>query len=364
MIIILFLFIIHLFFGLLIKNVRSRTLTFLINLSLFATIIYFTVGITYTADWFMYSWIYDKGDDNRDFVFIELSKIFNSLNLEYESLFIFHILTSLLIYWFMISRFTRNYFYVFLIYILLDYVHFTNQIRYYLGFPIMLTGYYYLFYKKKYIISVILISISLLCHVGLASILLFIPAFYLITLKNFIKYIFLASLVLALFVFLLMQGGLAIVLDHYDAYFSKEYDSSLIGGIFNGLPYMVYYVFLLIETPKLIKKKNIADHPLYELIFKLAFFSLLFLPASFFLQIIGHRYIMPFAIFWIIFYLYLIQDLPQKQKLFKMVFFGIIHFIAIFSIYILPDFVLPQNHFMEQVELTIQSIPYLKDLFF
>lgn len=364
MIIIIFLFIIHLFFGLLIKNVRSRTLSFLINFSLFATIIYFTVGITYTADWFMYSWIYDKGNDNTDFVFFELSKIFNSLNLEYESLFVFHMLTSLLIYWFLISRYTRNYFYVFLIYILLDYVHFTNQIRYYLGLPILFTGFYYLLYKKKYIFSIFLIILSILCHAALATLVLFIPAYFFVPTRKFIKLSLASSLVVALIVFLLMQGGLAIVLDHYDAYFSKEYDSSLIGGIFNGLPYMVYYVFLLIETPKLIKKKNIADHPLYELIFKLAFFSLLFLPASFFLQIIGHRYIMPFAIFWIIFYLYLIQDLPQKQKLFKMVFFGIIHFIAIFSIYILPDFVLPQNHFMEQVELTIQSIPYLKDLFF
>lgn len=364
MIIILFLFIIHLFFGLLIENVRSRTLTFLINLSLFAAIIYFTVGITYTADWFMYSWIYDKGDDNTDFVFFELSKIFNSLNLEYESLFIFHMLASLLIYWFLISRFTRNYFYVFLVYLLLDYVHFTNQIRYYLGFPIILTGYYYLFYKKNYIISVILISVSLLCHVGLASLLVFIPAFYLITLRNFIKYIFLGSLVLALLVFLLMQGGLALMLDHYDAYFSSEYDSSFIGGIFNGLPYMIYYSFLLIEIPKLIKRKIIEDPLKYELLFKLTFFSLLFLPGSFFLQILGHRYIMPFVIFWVIYYLYLVRDLPQKQKLFKMIVFGIVHFLAIFSIYILPDYLLPQNHFMEQLEYTIQSIPYLKDLFF
>ncbi len=363
-IIILFLFFVHLFFGLLIENVKSRTTAFFLNLSLFVVIIYFTVGITYTADWFMYSWIYDKGDDNTDIVFFELSKIFNSLNLEYESLYIFHMLGSLIIYWFLISRYTRNYFYVFLLYILLDYVHFTNQIRYYLGLPILFTGFYYLVYKKKYIFSIFMIILSMLCHAGLATLVLFIPVYFFVPIRKFIKLSLVSSLVVALIVFLLMKGGLALVLDHYDAYFSSEYDSSLIGGIFNGLPYMVYYVFILIETPKLIKKKNIVDHPMYELLFKLAFFSLLFLPASFFLQIIGHRYIMPFAIFWIIFYLYLIQDLPQKQKLFKMVFFGIIHFTAIFCIYILPDFVLPQNHFMEQVELTIQSIPYLKDLFF
>ena len=82
--------IIHLFFGLLIENMRSRPLSILANLLLITSILIFTVGITYTADWFMYSWIYDKGDDNTDFVFFELSKIFNSLNLEYESLFIFH----------------------------------------------------------------------------------------------------------------------------------------------------------------------------------------------------------------------------------------------------------------------------------
>lgn len=356
--------ILHLVLGSLIENVKSYTFSIPLNFILLVSIMFFTLGITFTADWYMYYFIYKYENDSTDFLFYHLVKIFNRFNLEYEDLYIFHLSISLVIYFFLITRYTRNYFYVFLLYIILDYVHFTNQIRYYLGLPILFTGFYYLLYKKKYIFSIFLIILSILCHAALATLVLFIPVYFFVPTRKFIKLSLASSLVVALIVFLLMQGGLAIVLDHYDAYFSKEYDSSLIGGIFNGLPYMVYYVFLLIETPKLIKKKNIADHPLYELIFKLAFFSLLFLPASFFLQIIGHRYIMPFAIFWIIFYLYLIQDLPQKQKLFKMVFFGIIHFIAIFSIYILPDFVLPQNHFMEQVELTIQSIPYLKDLFF
>ena len=343
---------------------RSRPLSILANLLLITSILIFTVGITYTADWLMYDWIYKKEDDSTDFVFYELSKLFNKYQLEYEDLYIFHIVCSLLIYFILITKFTRNYFYVFLIYILLDYVHFTNQIRYYLGLPILLTGYYFLFYRKKYIISIILIGFSLLCHVGLAALLLFIPAFYLIPQRKFIKFILLGSLVVALIVFLLMQGGLALMLDHYDAYFSSEYESSFIGGIFNGLPYMIYYSFILIEIPKLIKRKIIEDPLKYELLFKLTFFSLLFLPGSFFLQILGHRYIMPFVIFWVIFYLYLVRDLPQKEKLFKMIVFGIIHFAAIFSIYILPEYLLPQNHFMEQLEYTIQSIPYLKDLFF
>lgn len=364
MVILVFILMIHLIFGLLIENIRSRPLSISANLVLIFSILVFTIGITYTADWFLYDWIYKTEDDTTDFVFYELSKLFNQYQLEFEDLYIFHIVCSLLIYFILITRFTRNYFYVFLIYILLDYVHFTNQIRYYLGLPILLTGYYFLFYRKKYIISIILIGFSLLCHVGLAALLLFIPAFYLIPQRKFIKFILLSSLVVALMVFLLMQGRLALMLDHYDAYFSSEYDSSLLGGIFNGLPYMVYYSFLLIETPKLIKRKIIEDPLKYELLFKLTFFSLLFLPGSFFLQILGHRYIMPFVIFWVIFYLYLVRDLPQKEKLFKMIVFGIIHFAAIFSIYILPEYLLPQNHFMEQLEYTIQSIPYLKDLFF
>ena len=145
--------IIHLIFGLLIENIKSRAFSIPLNILLIFTILVFTVGITYTADWYMYEYMYEQEDDTTDFVFYSLSKLFNKLRLPYDNLFIFHLISTLLIYFFLITKFTRNYFYVFLVYILLDYVHLTNQIRYYLGFPILLTGFYYLFYKKNYIIK-------------------------------------------------------------------------------------------------------------------------------------------------------------------------------------------------------------------
>lgn len=364
MLTIVFILIIHLVIGLMIENIKRDVFTFPINLLLLVCSMLFTVGITYTADWSLYEWYYRYELELTDPVFFQLTKLFRSYHLEYDYLFMVHISSSILIYFFVISRYTKNYFYVFLIYLMLDYVHFTNQIRYYVGFPILMTGYYYLFYRKRYFISISLIVLGILCHAGLAALLLFIPLFYFVSTKNFTKVIMAGSLAMFIIIYFAMNGSLGLALQHYDAYFGKEYDSSIIGGFFNALPYVAYGVFFTIEFPRLLKKKVIVDKRKHDLLVKLSIFPFIFLPGALLTQILGHRFIMPFSIFWMITYLYLIRDLPEKKRFFKMLLFSVVHFFAIFAIYILPDFVLPQNLFKKEIELTIKSISYLKDLFF
>lgn len=355
----LIILIFHMLFGFLIENVRNKHLSFTLGIILLIIAMVFTLGINYTADWNMYYWLFISEGDKTDVVFYQLTLLFNSLNLDFKDLVVFHLTCSLLLYFYLIRKFSPNFFYIFLMYILLDYVHFTNQIRYYLGFPILMLGLYYMIEKKKYFLSILLIIISILCHKGLITLLLFIPAYYLIPMRNYLKIIVASSIFIAGVTFLVMQGGLALVIEHYDSYFNKDYNSSLLGGLMNGLPYMVYYTFLLTEYFFSRKREGVVSDSNTLLIKKLTFFPLLFLPGSFFLQILGHRYILPFAIFWGIFYLNLIRNQPKNIRLIKMILFGIVHFVAIYCIYVLPDALDIKNHFLKELELIIQSIPYL-----
>lgn len=363
MFVLFFILLIHFVVSFIAENLNRKPLYAILNIFLLLFVLFFTLGITYNADWLLYEWFYDNYKiDQRDFVYTELSKIFNSFYLPYEDLYIFHLLVYTFLFYLLIRKFTWNYFYVFLIYFFLDYVHYTNQIRYYLGFPIMIFGLYYLLYRKNYILSVGLIVLAILCHSALALLLLFLLAFYFIPTKKYIKISLIISVFFAAVIFVLMQGGLGLVIKHYDNYLSSENESSIIGGIFNSLPYMVYLTYLVIEYYRIKKKYDIdLEHPKTVLLFKLAYFPLILSLGSIFLQIIGHRYIMPLSIFGFLFYLQIIKDLPQNVKFAKMLIFTIINFVAIFSIYYLPEFVLKESHFMNELEKTLKSIPYLKD---
>lgn len=354
----------HLIIGLVNENLQDKMVATFFNIILIVLSLILTVGITFNSDWNMYYYLFKLEHFKTDFMFTLLTKIFKEFGLGYEDLFIFHIISIIFLFFLLISKFTRNFVYVFLIYFLLDYVHFTNQIRYYLGFPIMILGLYYLLNKRNYILGIGLGILSILFHNGLAVLLLFIPLF-LIKDKNYLKILLYCSVAFALFLFLVLQYGIGISFSHFDSYLGGEYETSIIGGIFNALPYIIYLSFLLFEffriTNNYPDKMNDQE---FVFLMKLSFFSVLFLLSSLFLQIIGHRYILPFSIFWIIFYLKMISGLPHKIRFLKMVLFSLVHLLALMCIYILPDLFLPQNHMKEELYLIIESIPYLKDVLY
>ncbi|MBW8360040.1 MAG: EpsG family protein [Weeksellaceae bacterium] len=325
----------------------------------------FTVGIRDNSDWKMYYYFFKLGNEETDLMFVLLAKLFKSAGFEFADLYMFHMVSIVVLFFLFISRYTRNAFYVVLLYFLLDFVHLTNQIRYYFGFPILMLGLYYLFSAKRYTVSVLLIILSLLFHKGLFMLLLFIPAYYLIPAKRFITMMLWFSAALVLLIVLVVRFGVGLSLEHFDSYLGREYESSLVGGLFNALPYLTYLGFILVEHYRLNRHNpDLLSDPQNRLLMKLSFFPLVFLPASFLLQILGHRYILPFSIFWIIYYLMLIRDLSEKTRFLKMLLFGTVHFVALCSIYIFPDYFLPENHYLKELESTIKSIPYLKALIF
>ena len=363
MIIIAILSVILFYVGQFIENLPSKPVAYFFNTALFLLTLYCFLDITYTADWEMYYYIF-KFEKDTDFMFSKLTVLFKSFQLNFNDLYQFHILVTVSLYYLLISRFTKNIFFIFLAYIILDNIHFVNQIRYYLGFPILMLGYYFLFYKKNYIVSILLIIISILCHSGLAFLLIFIPINIFVPTKRYYYYILLFSSFVFLIALFIYNTTLGDILIPFGGYMTQDFHSSFLGGLYNAIPYIIFTVVLYKETFSLLEREpEIMENPKFRFLYKVCFFPVIFIPASFMLQIIGHRYVMTYSVFWILYYyLFFIKNQETKIKLEKfLILCGIIFICAVF-IYIIPGYIFSENHFTDEFIKMIKSSDNLKEL--
>ena len=360
MVLLLFIFFLfHYFFGQLIEIYKLKPLAIIMGLLILGLTYYFLLWLEYTADYSMYQYMFKHETDNTDFLFQFLTKFYKANHWSFHDLHVSHIVVSTLIVFYLISRFTSNVFYVFFAYIILDYVHFSNQIRYFLGFPVMILAFYNLF-NKRYILFAILAYLAYLSHASLIVLLTFVPIYYLVKPKQYFKVLSILSVVCFIIVYVAFTLGLGLEIEHFGEYFKEEGTSSFLGGAFNAIPYIVMISFLYFESRKYINANpDCFQDPKFNFLYKISFYTIIFIPASFFMQIAGHRYVMPFMIFYVIFYLYLIRNKTQKIKNLKMILFSSVCFLLSLVIYILPDFLFGENHFLTEIDYMLKSIQYI-----
>ncbi|WDF48318.1 EpsG family protein [Chryseobacterium sp. KACC 21268] len=364
MLIIVLIFLLHFIFGLIVENLSGRFVSLFFNIFLFALILVFSVGVTYTADWQMYYWFFKYEEDTTDKVYYSLTLLFKKWGLPFEDLFKFHIVAINVLYYFLIRKFTRNYFYVMLVFVVINYVHSVNQLRFFLGLPIIQIGFYYLLYKRNLLISLPLLVLGVLCHSALVLLLILIPMFY-ISQQKYLKKILVATAVSSVIILIALKTGLMAILLHFSAYFEDDATSSFLGGLFNAFPYIIYITFLYIENKKMIKIfPEYENDKLYQYLYKLTFFPVIFIPPAFVAPVLGHRYVIPFIVIWVIFYLYIIKDLNHKQRFTKFLVFMMIHIIVTCFYYIFPDFIAKDNHYLHELDVMLKSINYLKSFYY
>lgn len=356
----IFIFIVFTFLfyiGQFIERLSSKYIAYLFNTILFIFLAFCFTSYTNNSDWNMYYYFFKYEEDKTDPVFYWLTMIFKKFHLNYTDLYRFHIVLIILLYYFLVSKFTKNIFYIFLAYLMLDNVHLVNQIRYYMGYPILMSGFYFLFIRKQYLLAIALIVFALLCHSGLSFMLIFIPIYFFIPLKKYIQYTLILSVIIFVISLFIFNSSLGTILSHFGNYFQKDNQSSFLGGLYNGIPYLIFTVFLLIQTFKLLRDNpNVIEDPKFVFLYKLSFLGIIFIPASFIIQIIGHRYVMTLSIFWLIYYyLFFIKDQDAKLQFprFSLVS-GIILISSIF-IYIIPYYLFGHSHFAEEFLNIIKS---------
>lgn len=339
------------------ERFQNKAFTTVTSIFCIMLMLYFTLGITYTADYNMYAYFFKKGS-GLDYFFDFLSIQFQNLHLNFHDLYDFHIVSMIFLYYLISRKFKSNFFYIFLLYISLDYVHFVNQIRFYLGFPILLLAFYELS-RRKWFYFLVLTVLALLCHIALSTLLIFVPIYYLISEKGYIKKMLLLSAICFALVYLLFIKGLGSQIEHYGEYFNKSGISSFYGGVFYAIPMIVLVTFFYFQSIQYKKRnKNYSDDKEFIFLYKLSFLPVIFIPTSFFLQIAGQRYVLPFLFIWLIFFLKMLKNQKSHFKINQMFLMFIIFVFCGSFYYILPDYILKENHFLFELTKTLESINY------
>lgn len=351
-------FIFHSLISQLIEVLKLKAVALVAAVVLLITIWYFTFGLEYTADYRMYAFLF-KNDLQTDFMFRQFSTLFSSYGYTFHDLYVFHIAVTVLLYLSLISKFSHNIWFIFLAYIVLDYVHFANQIRYFMGFPMMLWAFYCL-HRSKYFLFALFAVLACLSHSALIVLLTFVPAYLWIKPQKYLKHTLLLSIFCFLIVYIAFTQGMGREIEHFGEYFSKKGVSSFFGGFYNAVPYLIFTLFLYLET-----RRYRMKHPEWQtdrqfvFLYKLTFYTVIFIPASFFLQIAGHRYVMPFVVIYGIYYLYLIRDEVRRVKVQKIFAYSAVCAVISVIIYVLPSYIMSENHFMNEVERMLKSVEYL-----
>lgn len=341
------------------NNLNKLVQSFLI-LSLFWI---FSIEIKSSADWDAYVLLFENKGANIDFFFKFLSSAFKNIGLQFEQLYQFHIILISLLFINFIRKVNNSIFLVFGIYAILYFVPITNQIRYYLAFSLFLNGCYYLYVDKKNKLSLVVFTLAVLSHSAILGLLLFVVLNKFSKKIGYIKVLIITSLSLLGISFFLQVIGVVSYLDKYAVYFSKESASSFLGGLFNIFPYIILLTLIYYNYQKTIKKNLfLKEDVLYTLLYKLTMYTIVFIPISFYFQVLSHRYVIPFIVVWICLYLYPFQYLKNQVKslqkiwLIFFVFFLLFFYNYKFSEYILGEKSLYLTEFIK----SFNSIDYFK----
>jgi hypothetical protein len=299
--------------------------------SLLAFYVFF-YGITDTADWGMYDNFFKYEEIEIDFLFRYLSLLTIALGYTFEDLYKLHIIIFGYFFVKFISRFTQNILLVIGFYVLIAYVPLANQIRYYLALSLFLNG-LYLFYfneKKK---SYLFFIFSLLSHSSMVVLFSFLIVEKKIEFSEYVKKCLLLSMIIFFGYNFIVSFGLLDFLGKFKIYIvSDELVSSFAGGVFNELPFIITLTTLYFWLQNVIKNlPQIAEDKVFVFLYKLTFFSIIFIPISFNLQVLGHRYVQAFFIVWLCLFVYTVHFINSKKTTIEC--FIVLAFYMVFLVY-------------------------------
>jgi hypothetical protein len=332
--------------------------------SLFAFYVFF-YGITDTADWGMYDNIFNIDDIETDVLFRYLSLLTFALGYTFTDLFKIHIL----IYGFFlvkfISRFTQNTFLVIGFYVFIAYVPLANQIRYYLALSLFLNGLYH-FYFNNMKMSYLYFALSLLSHSSMVVLFLFILIEKKINFAVYVKKCLVISIVILLVFNIIISSGALDFLGHFQLYIiSDELVSTFAGGVFNEFPFIIILTTLYFWLQKVIKvMPQIAEDEVFVFLYKLTFFSIIFIPVSFTFQVVGHRYVQAFFIVWLCLFIYTVHFINSNKTTidcFIALSFYMI-FLVYYSYFLLQAVIGEESGYYTEFIKSYNSIEYLPDI--
>ncbi|TRX40134.1 EpsG family protein [Flavobacterium restrictum] len=333
-------------------------------LSLFAFYILF-IGITDTADWRMYDDLFNIDDIETDILFRYFSLVVFALGYSFTDLFQVHILLYGFLLVQFISRFTQNILLVLGFYVFIAYVPLANQIRYYLALSLFLNGLYFFYFDQKRK-SYYYLALSFLSHSSMIVLFGFFVLEKQVAMANFVKTCLLLSVVIFFGFNFVVTFGLLDFLGKFKEYIiNDDLVSSFIGGVFNELPFILTLIVIYFWIQNvLVQLPQLLDNKVFVFLYKLTFFSIIFIPISFNIQVLGHRYVQAFFIVWLCLFVYVWSFIKSRDtNIFYFSILSVYMIFLVYYIYFLPQIVLgTQSEYLVEFIKSYNSIGYLPDL--
>lgn len=311
----------------------------------FGALIYYLLlyNVTFNNDWNVYEALFRGEVKSRDYLFIFISYMFYSNGLTFNDVYKLYVVLIGVGFFLFIKNFTLNAFFsIISIYLLIQLIPLSNQIRYYLAFALFLMSTYSLMIEKSKSKFVLYMLFSIMSHSGVVVLFTFIYFFYKISLKNYIKVVLIVSLI-NLIAYSLFANLLAPYIGNVSSYLGKSYVSSLAGGVFSGFIWLFYYIYIHYiyimqeKDHELVIKNDIK----YIYLYKLSVFTFVFYSVGLYLQIAIHRYVISGLLIWVVFIFYSMQfENNFNIRIKRLMVFMILIIVTYIYIYILPEYVI------------------------
>lgn len=347
------LLIVHFFINQLQQLINKKILYYTVGTLLICVFMFYAIRITYTADYDMYSAFYNWNYEDTDVLFRNINSFYREKQWGFHAVFITHVVAITALFTFFILKFNTNLFYIFTVFIILIFIPYINQIRYYLAFPSFLLAAFYLIYNRNLFLCMIFAVLGVMSHSAVLLLYTFFLFYYFMPEKYYAAVLKVFAAVLFVGSYVVSKTSLITYLEHFGGYLSSENQSSVVGGIFNILPTLALIIplFIIDKNYKGDKKDRT-----YVFLKKLGFFSTILIPASIFIQILGQRYVFPFLVVWILFFLYLIKDQRFAVRTRYIIGSYLVVGIALYLQYGLAYIVFGKSFYVEELTETIDSI--------
>jgi len=339
---------------------KRRSTTIIVGILCFCLYWFVFGGVTETTDWSGYEFIFENDEFPIDLIFRFLSSQTKLLGLNYIDLYQFHVFLTGALLIFFISRFTSNIFFVTTFLILILFIPLANQIRFFLSLSLFVNAAYFLCIKRNKFLFFIIGALSVLTHIGIIPLLLFCKFFFIKKDDKYLKAVILISISITILLAVSYtiygfnnQLGLR---ENLYAYIQDEYATSFLGALFQVAPILVFVVFIFNNKIFFIEKINHFNDEKLKFLYRLTVFSFLFIPASFFTQIMLFRYCISLSFVWITFILLSTEYYDIIRRVRKITVFFVGLWLYVLYIYMMPQIILNSDEAIKEVTLILNSI--------
>lgn len=225
---------------------------------------------------------------------------------------------------------------------------------------------YFLCIKRNKFLFLFIGTLSVLTHIGIIPFLLFCKIYFIKKDEKYLKTLILISSLSTIIIAVLftIEGAMSEIglRETLDAYISNEYATSFLGTLFQILPTLLFVIFFFTKKNYFIEKINRFKDEKFKFLYRLTIFSFLFIPPSFYSQIIFFRYCMSLSFVWILLILHSAEyyKIIKRVRKITILFVGI--WLFVFYLYLVPIIILNSDEAIKKANLILNSIQFNSQL--